>query len=87
MECQKAARRLKHILRSAERLDVSPQELAALPGAKKLLAPRGGQDRSRVVHTVLPVLCTVVVFAFYCYCSLHSNNTSQQSIAGHYDDM
>ena len=86
MECQNAARRLKHIMRRAERLDVIPQDLARLPGFKKLLAQRSC-ERSRILQTLLPVICTVVVFLLYCYCSHHENNGSQQSLAGHYDDM
>lgn len=86
MECHKAARRLKRIMRSAERLDVSPQDLARLPGFKKLLAQRTC-ERSRILQTFLPVICTVVVFLLYCYCNHHENNGSQQSLAGHYDDM
>ena len=86
MECHKAARRLKRIMRSAERLDVTPQDLARLPGFEKLLAQRT-YERSRILQTLLPVICTVVVFLFYCYCSHHENNGSQQSLAGHYDDM
>ncbi|PSN33124.1 hypothetical protein C0J52_15531 [Blattella germanica] len=85
MECQKAARRFVHILRSAERLDVPPQVVAALPSAKKLLATRGSLDRSCVFQALLPVACTALVLALCCYCGLHSS--SQQSIAGHYDDM
>jgi hypothetical protein len=86
MECQKAVRRLKHIMRSAERLDVTPQDLARLPGVKKLLAQRT-YERSGIFQTLLPVICTVLVFALYCYCSHHGNTGSQQSLAGHYDDM
>lgn len=86
MECHKAARRLKHIMRSAERLDVTPQDLARLPGFKKLLAQRT-YERSRILQTLLPVICTVAVFLLYCYCNHHENNGSQQSLAGHYDDM
>ena len=86
MECHKAARRLKDIMRSAERLDVTPQDLARLPAFKKLLAQRT-YERSRILQTLLPVVCTVVVFLLYCYCSHHENNGSQQSLAGHYDDM
>ena len=86
MECHRAARRLKHIMRSAERLDVTPQDLARLPGFKKLLAQRT-YERSRILQTLLPVICTVVVFLLYCYCSHHENSGSQQSLAGHYDDM
>ncbi|PSN30336.1 hypothetical protein C0J52_26389, partial [Blattella germanica] len=85
MECQKAARRFRHILRSAERLDVTLQDVAALPGAKKLLSRRGSQDKNRVLHTLLPVACTALVLALYCYCSLHSS--SQQTIAGKSGDL
>jgi hypothetical protein len=86
MECQKATRRLKHIVRSAEQLDVTAQDFARLPGVKKLLAQRT-YERSRILQTLLPVICTVVVFVLYCYCNHHGDNRSQQSLAGHYDDM
>jgi hypothetical protein len=87
MECQRAARRLKRILRSAERLDITPQDLARLPGVKNLLAPRAQERSRRFLQTLLPVICTVLVFAVYCYCNHHENNGSKQSLAGHYDDM
>jgi len=86
MECYKAARRLKRIMQSAERLDMSPHDLARLPGFKKLLAQRT-YERSRILQTLLPAICTVVVFLLYCYCNHHENNGSQQSLAGHYEDM
>jgi hypothetical protein len=86
MECHKAARRLKHIIQSAERLNVTPQDLARLPGFKKLLAQRT-YERSRILQTLLPVIFTVVVFLLYCYCNHHEDSGSQQSLAGHYDDM
>jgi hypothetical protein len=86
MEYQRASRRLRHILQCADQLDVASQDLAQLPGVKKLLAPRA-HERSRVLQTFLPVICAVVVFALYCYCNHQGKNGRQQSLAGHYDDV
>jgi hypothetical protein len=84
IECQKASRRLRDILQCADQLDVTLYDLAQLPGVKKLLAPRA-HERSRLLQ-ILPVICTVIVFALYCYC-IQEGKDGRQSLAGHYDDM
>nr|CAD7260929.1 unnamed protein product [Timema shepardi] len=87
MECEKAARRLRHILRKSS--PVSDADLARLPGVRRLLRRCGKEEAggSRLVHAAVSAACVAVLLALCCYCLGGGGTQSKSSITGHYDDM
>nr|CAD7398848.1 unnamed protein product [Timema cristinae] len=87
MECEKAARRLRHILRKSS--PVSDADLVRLPGVRRLLRRCGKEEAggSRLVHAAVSAACVAVLLALCCYCLGGGGTQSKSSITGHYDDM
>lgn len=67
MSCDKASRRLKHLIGKAERLGLNSQDIIELPAAKKLIVKtRTSSTRNTILATIIFILIGGIVVASFC---------------------